>query len=172
MPPAEVVAFLNSYLDAMVEVVVAEGGTVDKFIGDAVMATFGVPVARGDDALRAVRAAVGMLTRLEQWNVERAARGQARLEIGIGLHTGEVLAGNIGSTRKMEYTVIGDTVNTASRIEGLNKAFHTHLLISAETYAQVRAAVTARPLEPVEVKGKREKLLVYEVSGLIPLAPS
>jgi adenylate cyclase len=146
--------------------VVEEGGTVDKFIGDAVMASFGVPVAQSDAALRAVRAGLGMLERLAAWNVERARAGEPPIEIGIGVHSGDVVAGNIGSTKKMEYTVIGDTVNTSSRIEQLNKRLGTRLLVSAQTHTQVADAVEARALEPVMVAGKSRPVLVYEVTGL------
>ncbi len=169
LPPAEVVRFLNRYLDLMVDVLVEHGGTIDKFIGDAIMASFGVPLSREDDALRAVRCAVAMLSRLEAWNVDRAAAGEPSVEIGIGLHTGEVLAGNIGSAKKMEYTVIGDTVNTSSRIEQLNKTLGTRLLVSAGTYDLVKDAVVARVLPPVEVKGKSLPVTVYEVTGLRPV---
>ncbi|MFN7134300.1 MAG: adenylate/guanylate cyclase domain-containing protein, partial [Myxococcales bacterium] len=158
----EVVKLLNRYLDAMVEVLVAEGATIDKFIGDAVVATFGVPVSREDDARRAVRAALAMLERLEALNATRPA-GEPALEIGIGLHTGEVVAGNIGSARKMEYTVIGDTVNTAARIEQLTKHFGAALLISDETRAAAGELPGLRALPPVEVKGKRLPLQVFEV---------
>ncbi len=165
LPPEEVVGFLNRYLDIMVDVLVEHGGTIDKFIGDAILATFGVPLAREDDAHRAVQAGLGMLARLRAWNAQRAAAGELPIEIGIGIHTGEVVAGNIGSAKKMEYTVIGDTVNTSSRIEQLNKNLGTSLLISEETYARVKDCVRARPLEPVEVKGKRRPLFLYEVTA-------
>jgi adenylate cyclase len=166
LPAAEVVTFLNRYLDIMVDVIVEHDGTIDKFIGDAVMASFGVPVSREDDALRAVHAALTMIERLKAWNVERERAGEPPIEIGIGLHTGEVVAGNIGSAKKMEYTVIGDTVNTSSRIEQLNKTFGTRLLVSAATFALVRDRVEARALPPVEVHGKRQPITVYEVTAL------
>ncbi len=164
--PAELVSFLNRYLDIMVDVVVEYGGTVDKFIGDAVMASFGVPLSKDDDALRAVKAALQMTARLVTWNAQRASAGELPIDIGIGLHTGDVVAGNIGSAKKMEYTVIGDTVNTSSRIEQLNKRFNTRLLISSTTFALVKDQVIARALDPVEVKGKALPLTVYEVTGL------
>ncbi|MBW2262213.1 MAG: HAMP domain-containing protein [Deltaproteobacteria bacterium] len=165
LPPEDVVRFLNKYMDEMVDALVGQGATIDKFVGDAIMATFGVPVHQDDHALRAVRGALAMLERLEAFNAERAAEGQPAVEIGIGIHTGVVVAGNIGSEKKMEYTVIGDSVNTASRIETLNKRFGTHLLISEDTHMLVAGHVEARALEPVEVKGKSEPLTVYEVTG-------
>jgi class 3 adenylate cyclase len=173
LPPGEVVRFLNRYLDIMVDVIIEQRGTIDKFIGDAIMASFGVPLSAGgeaDDALRAVRAALGMISRLEAWNRERQAAGEQPIDIGIGLHTGDVVAGNIGSTKKMEYTVIGDTVNTSSRIEQLNKHFGTRLLVSAETHALVAGQVVARELDPIEVKGKALPLRLYEVKALTATA--
>jgi class 3 adenylate cyclase len=168
--PEEVVAFLNAYLDVMVNIIVEEGGTVDKFIGDAIMAVFGVPLAKDDDATRAVRAAVRMLRTLEQLNADRAAGGLAPLKIGIGLHTGPVVAGNIGSSKKMEYTIIGDAVNTASRIEQLTKTLGEPLLISAETHLAA-GNVSARQLNPVMVKGKSEPLHLFAVDWEpVPLA--
>jgi adenylate cyclase len=169
LPAPEVVRLLNRYLDAMVDVLVAHGATIDKFVGDAVVATFGVPVGRPDDAERAIRAALGMLDRLDALNAEATATGDPVFDIGIGLHTGEVVAGNVGSARKMEYTVIGDAVNTAARIEQLNKEMGSRLLVSEVTHAAAATvfldeSVVARRLDPVAVRGKREALVVYAVS--------
>lgn len=160
-----VVRFLNAYLDVMVDVLVEHGGTIDKFIGDAIMASFGVPVSAEDDAQRAVRAAVAMVDRLEAFNAERRGAGEAEVDVGIGLHTGTVVAGTIGSRKKMEYTVIGDTVNTTSRIEQLNKQLGTRLLISDATYQLTHEQVEARRHGPIQVKGKREPIVVWEVLG-------
>ncbi len=163
--PEDTVAFLNAYLERMVTIIVEEGGTVDKFIGDAILASFGVPLAREDDPLRAVRAAQRMLAAVDDMNAH-AGGTAVPLQIGIGIHSGPVVVGNIGSARKMEYTIIGDTVNTASRIEQLTKELGASLLISEETWRRVAADVQAEPLAPVAVKGKREKLQLYAVAGM------
>ncbi len=163
MQPEEVVSFLNDYLQRMVDIVFDEGGIVDKFVGDAVMAVFGAPIVKPDDAARAVRAAQRMIVEVERFNAEQARRAGVQIRIGIGLHTGPLIAGNIGSDRKMEYTVIGDTVNVASRVESLNKELKTQILITQDTYDAAGRAFEVRPMPPVSVKGKQQKLQVYEV---------
>lgn len=162
----DVVKVLNRYLEVLVEAVVANGGVVDKFIGDAVMAAFGAPVSQGDDAMNAVRAALAMVQGVEALRPTQLAQGEPALDIGVGIHTGEVLAGNVGSARQLQYTLIGDTVNTASRIEQLTKSTGARVLVSETTWRAVEGRVVGRALEPVEVKGKREKLVLYEVTGL------
>lgn len=163
MQPEEVVSFLNDYLQRMVDIVFEEGGIVDKFVGDAVMAIFGAPVVKPDDAQRAVRAACRMLTELEKFNADQRAKKGVEIQIGIGLHTGPLIAGNIGSDKKMEYTVIGDTVNVASRVESLNKEMKTELLITQECFDATGRSFPVRSMPPVSVKGKAQKLQVYEV---------
>jgi len=166
LPPRQVVTFLNSYLERMVEAIAAHGGTVDKFIGDGIMAVFGVPYAQGDDAMHAVRAGWDMLAALEAWNAERRAQGQFELSIGIGIHTGEAVAGSIGTSKKMQYTLIGDAVNTASRIESATVPLGVRLLVSAATFGLVSARVQAREFPPVVLKGKAQPVPVYEITGL------
>ncbi|HNW94174.1 MAG TPA: adenylate/guanylate cyclase domain-containing protein [bacterium] len=161
LPPAEVVAFLNDYLTHMVDSVVAEEGRLDKFIGDGLLAVFGAPQEHADDPQRACRVALRMRAVLAELNASRAARGLAPIAIGIGIHTGPVVAGNIGSDKKMEYTVIGDTVNVASRIEQLTKHYATDILISDVTRAAVGEAFTVRDLPPATVAGKDEPLTVF-----------
>jgi adenylate cyclase len=165
MQPEEVVGFLNDYLQRMVDIVFEEGGIVDKFVGDAVMAIFGAPIVKPDDAQRAVRAAIRMLEEVENFNKDQAAKpgGGVKIQIGIGLHTGPLIAGNIGSDKKMEYTVIGDTVNVASRTESLNKELKTELLITQECYDAIGRSCAVKAMTPVSVKGKTQKLQVYEV---------
>ena len=163
MEPEGVVAFLNDYLQRMVAIVFDEGGIVDKFIGDAVMAVFGAPVERPDDASRAVRAAQRMLEELDKFNEDQAKRGGVHIRIGIGVHSGPLIAGNIGSDRKMEYTVIGDTVNIASRVQDLTKDFGVEIIITQGCYEATGKSVPVRPLPPVHVKGKELALTVFEV---------
>jgi len=176
-PPEVVVGRLNEYLTAMTEVIREFGGTIHKFIGDGIMAVFGDPVAHPDHADRAVRAAIAMQERMERLSAEAIAAGETPLRMGIGLHTGELVAGDIGSEALLEYTVIGDTVSTASRIEGLNKEHGTGILISGQT----RAALgdTSLPLQLVttqSVRGRNEDLDLYTVQPLseathVPTAP-
>ena len=165
--PVEVVHFLNRYMTLMTDAVFEYEGTLDKFIGDAIMAIFGAPISGGvaDDAKRAVFAALKMREKLEEMNRSRTRKGQKSIKIGIGIHTGEVVAGNIGSERRMEYTVIGDTVNLCSRIETLNKEFGTDILISRRTYDLTKKYLKAREIPDVEVRGKREPATIYAVIG-------
>ncbi len=130
LPPEKLVAELNGYLDAMVDVIREEGGVVDKYIGDAIMVVFGLPKARGDDSIRAVRCALRMQDALRAHNERRVAMGSPPLRQGIGVHRGEVVAGNIGSADRLQYTVIGATVNLASRLESATKSEGVSVLVS------------------------------------------
>ena len=173
MDAKALVALLNEYFHEMVTAVMNEGGVVDKYIGDAIMAVFGAPVPRGDDATRAVRSAVKMRERLAALNVRLAERGLPPLETGIGLHTGQVVAGNIGSERRMEYTVIGDTVNLASRLESATKELGVKVLVSEETWRRAGPGVQGRPVKQLTVKGRQQTVQVYEVTGFTePEQPS
>ncbi|MGE5182946.1 MAG: adenylate/guanylate cyclase domain-containing protein [Acidobacteriota bacterium] len=162
----EIVGLLNEYFTDMVECVMAEGGVVDKYIGDNIMAVFGAPVARHDDAARAVRAAVTMRDALGKLNERFEARGMPALRFGIGLHTGEVVAGNIGSAKRMEYTVIGDAVNLASRLESKTKEVGTDILISEATFERAKDVVEGEPAGEVHVKGREQGVQIYKVRGL------
>ncbi len=164
--PAEVVGVLNRYFSAMTSVIAKHGGMIDKFIGDAIMAVFGAPFPREGDAARAVAAAGEMLAQLELLNRELASDGSSPLSIGIALHTGTVIAGNIGSPDRMDYTVIGDTVNLASRLEGLNKKYHTGLLISGDTREAAGNSAEMRFIGESEVRGREQPVRLYTLEGI------
>ncbi len=163
MDPTDVVHFLNSYLSAMVDIVYKYDGTLDKFIGDAILAVFGAPIAHDDDAERALLAALEMREALHHLNKTLQENGQQAIRIGIGINTGEVVAGNIGSSKRLEYTVIGDTVNLTSRIEELTKTFHTDILVSSSTYDRVRMKFSFGRRWKETVRGKTQEIEIYEV---------
>lgn len=161
MAPDELVLTLNRYFSLMVDVIIARGGTVDKYIGDAVMAIFGAPVHSENDALQSVIAGLEMVKALDSFNAEQLARGKKEFRIGIGINFGEVTVGNMGSVKKMNYTVIGDGVNLASRLEGLTKKYKQTLLFSESVYQKVGRQVWCRLLDKVVVKGKTQGECIY-----------
>src|SRR4029077_6609036 len=132
----EVVDMLNEYFELMVEMIFKHEGTLDKFVGDEIMALFGAPVAHPDHAYRAVKVAVEQMQALEEWNLVRVAEGEDPIRVGMGINTGEVVAGYLGSSKALEYTVIGDVVNTASRL--CSRAGAGELVVSASTYELVK----------------------------------
>jgi adenylate cyclase len=158
-----IVALLNEYFSYMEDVLKADGGFIDKYIGDAIMALFGVPVSQGNDADAAVRGGIKMLDALEVLNTDREARGQAAIKIGVGIATGDVIAGNIGSPSRMNYTVIGDAVNLASRIESLTKVYGAELMVCETTMRSLSAAVPSRKLDVARVSGQTTPTTFYEV---------
>ena len=161
---AEIVLMLNEYFGYMVDAVFKYGGILDKFIGDALMAVFGAPFARPEqDPENAVRAALEMIRQLEVLNASRAARQKPRIKIGIGVSSGEVVCGNIGSLKRMEYTSIGDGVNLASRLEGATKQYGATLLIADSTHAAVKDRFVTREVDRIRVKGKKRPVAVHEV---------
>jgi adenylate cyclase len=167
-----VVALLNDYLSAMTEIILDEEGAVDKFEGDAIMAFWGAPLDQEDQALRACRAALRQRAALAELNRRFAQENLPLLTVRIGLHTGEAVVGNLGSVKRFDYTVIGDTVNLASRLEGLNKFYGTTIMASEATVAGCAGAVEVRELDLVAVKGKETAVRVYEVLALTgELAP-
>ncbi|HLA34789.1 MAG TPA: GAF domain-containing protein [Rhodocyclaceae bacterium] len=157
------VALLNEYFSLMVDCIQREEGMLDKFIGDAIMAAFGIPVGHEDDADRAVRAAIAMLRELALWNSTRIKEGKMPVDIGIGLNTDNVVSGNIGSKKRMDYTIIGDGVNLAARLESACKQYGAHLLISEFTFKALRGTYYCRELDLVIVKGKTKPVAIYEV---------
>ena len=157
------VKLLNDYFTIMVDCITDEGGMLDKFIGDAMMCIFGTPVPHDDDPDRAVRAAIRMMTDLKIFNDKRAMEGKMPIDHGMGINTDSIVSGNIGSPKRMDYTVIGDGVNLAARIESACKQYGAHILISEFTYKAVKATYRTRQVDYVIVKGKTEPVGVYEV---------
>ena len=167
--PEELVAQLNEYFSRMVAIVFRHKGTVDKFVGDMVMALFSAPLDNPDHANHAVQAAVDMVRELGELNQAWAARGMVQLDIGIGVNSGDMIAGNIGSSSIMSYTVIGDNVNLGARLESLNKEYKTRIIISDATRARLTGSFPTRPLGDVIVKGKSKAVQIFEVQVPAPL---
>jgi adenylate cyclase len=161
MEPHQVVELLNEYFTEMTDLIFENGGTLDKYLGDGLLAIFGAPIARPDDAARSVKTAIEMQRALVRLNTDWQARGQPPLRVGVGINTGPVTAGNIGSTKRMDYTVIGDAVNLASRL--CAKAAGAQILVSESTYTALSHALPAQRLEPILVKGKGTPVEVYEI---------
>lgn len=161
--PEDVVAQLNQYFSRMVAVVFAHRGTVDKFVGDMVMALFGAPLDDDDHAEHAVQTALAMARALAELNAEWQSQGRPTLDIGIGINTGDMVAGNIGSDTIMSYTVIGDAVNLGARLESLNKDYGTRIIISEATRTRLKGRYDIHPLGDVIVKGKSKPVAIFEV---------
>src|SRR4051812_10821890 len=161
MNPDEIAGLLTEYFTEMVDIVFEHSGTLDKFMGDAIMALWGAPIAHEDDADRAMRCAVDQLVALEKLNTKWKSEGRQELKIGIGINFGEVFAGNIGSDRRLEYTVIGDAVNVASRL--CSSAGGNEILLSDSFYEALKKPPKVELLEPVTVRGKTKKVAVYRV---------
>jgi adenylate cyclase len=163
MSAAEVVSLLNNYFEAMVEAVFNFDGTLDKFIGDALMAVFGAPLPLDNHAWMAVQSALDMRRRLKDFNQQRQASGQSLIHIGIGLSSGEVVSGNIGSQKRMDYTVIGDGVDISSRLESATKEYGCDIILSEFTYSLCAERIWTRQLDRVRVKGKTRPIDIYEL---------
>ena len=161
--PQGTVTLLNEYFTLMVDCLQKEGGMLDKFIGDAVMAAFGIPVPHEDDPDRALRTSIAMLTTLDAWNRQRAGEGKLPVNIGIGLNTDRVVSGNIGSQKRMDFTIIGDGVNLAARLESACKQYGAKLLISEFTFRKLRGTYRTREIDLAVVKGKTKPVAVIEV---------
>jgi adenylate cyclase len=171
--PHIVVQMLREYLTSMTAIVLAEGGTLDKYIGDAVMALFNAPVKYDDHALRGCRAALAMNKEVERLTEKWLAEGKEPFRIGLGVNTGNMVVGNLGSEQLFDYTVIGDEVNLGARLESLNKDYQTttHIIISDATAAAARDGIEVRELGEVKVKGKTRPVVIYELLGLANTPP-
>jgi len=169
LPPQEVLGILNRYFTRMSALVEAHGGVVDKYVGDAIMALFGAPLANPDDADRAMETALKMCEALDELNAQQEVRGHPAIEVGIGINTDVVIAGNMGSQTRLNYTVIGDGVNLASRLEGLTKTpeYATRIIISKTTLAKAKGRYQTRLLGQVAVKGKQKPTEIYALLGRV-----
>jgi adenylate cyclase len=166
MEPNDLLAQLSVYFETVSQAIAEEHGTVDKFIGDGIMAFWGAPVRRDDHVLRACCGALRAARRMQQLSAEWSVQGRPQLHLRIGLHCAEVLVGNVGSSARLSYTVMGDGVNVAARLEGINKTFGTTLCISDSVVEAVGADIVARPIRKVQVKGRKHKFMIYELLGI------
>jgi adenylate cyclase len=162
MSPENLVDSLNRYFTVMVDLIYKRRGIIDKYIGDAIMAVFGAPKVYGDDVQQAIYAGLEMLENLEVFNKQQREKNFKEFNIGIGINYGPVTVGNIGTSQKMDYTVIGDAVNLASRLEGLTKEYHTKLIISEGTYNAVKDYFYVREIDRVRVKGKLKPVRIFQ----------
>lgn len=175
MPPRDLLNWLNSYLEAMTNCIMDHGGVVDKYIGDAIMAVFGVPFSRTQaedikqDALNAIAACIAMHERLNQLNQQLRAVHKPVIKFGIGLHTGQVVAGSVGGSRRLNYSVIGDTVNVAARLEAMNKEVNSdspyNLLVTGTTFEWVSDRYLGKEVSVIHLRGKKEATVVYSILG-------
>jgi adenylate cyclase len=174
LSPQELVNHLNLYLTAMTDLILDYKGTLDKYVGDEIMCFWGAPVPEADHALLACKCAVKQIQVLNQMN--QGWPPERRLSIGIGLNTGIMTVGNMGSIGRMSYTLMGDNVNLGARLEGTNKQYYTTIIMSESTYSEVKDKVVARELDNIRVKGKNKPVLIYELldvpEGLEPPAKS
>ena len=163
MTAEEVSKILNEYFSQMEPIITKYNGVINKFIGDAVMAIFGEPIQDINQPKNAVKCAYEMHKKVEYLREKWLSEGKPKIEIGVGINTGEAFIGNIGTETRMEYTVIGDTVNLASRIEGYNKVYKTNLLVSSSTYNYISDIADVIKIKEVQIRGKSKKMDIYEV---------
>jgi adenylate cyclase len=171
--PQLLVALLNDYLGAMTEIIFAYDGTLDKYVGDEIMAFWGAPVPQADHQLRACKTALDQMYYLNNvLNPRLRSEGRPELDIGIGINTGIMTVGNMGSKNRMDYTLMGDNVNLGARLEGTNKVYGSHIIISEFTYNDVKDQVIVRELDNIKVKGKTKPVRIYELIEVIGHDPS
>jgi adenylate cyclase len=163
MSPKEVVANLNDYFTLACDIVLAHGGMLDKYIGDAIMAVFGAPLQNDKHAVSACLAAIEVQDQLKKYYSVADNKSRPVFETRVGLNSGKMIIGNIGSLQRLDYTAIGDSVNLASRLEGVNKEFGTKIIASESTYEQAKGVIEARELDLIRVKGKQIPIRIYEV---------
>jgi adenylate cyclase len=163
LSPEELVKLLNEYLTAMTDIVFKYDGLLDKYIGDAIMAVFGAPLDQPDHAFRACRTALEMMSELRRLREKWAAEGRPDVNIGVGINSGDMVVGNMGSEMRFDYTVMGDSVNLASRLEGINKEYGTNIILSEFTYEIVKDDFTCRQIDAVRVKGKKLPVRIFEL---------
>lgn len=165
MAPEKLVAFLNEYFTAMTDIVMSRGGVLDKFMGDGLMAFWGAPQEMPDHAQQACLAALEMGRKLAELKQEWVAKGLPDISIGVGINSGQMVVGNMGSSQRFDYTVLGDNVNLGSRLEGLNKQYQTQIIVSQFTFERVSSQFSCRFLDKVKVKGKEIPVEIYELTG-------
>jgi len=163
--PPELVAHLNEYLDKMSEIILKHEGTLDKFVGDAIVAFWGAPVPHRDHAVKACLAALEYQAELKKLRTKWKSENKDPFFARIGIHTGKMVVGNVGSTKRFDYTVIGDAVNLGSRLEGANKLYGTEILISEATYKAAKHKIETKEIDVITVKGKTKPVKVYELIG-------
>lgn len=169
LDPVNVAELLNVIFTDLMDLIFSHGGSVNKFIGDAIMATFGAPLSQGNDALNAVRCALAIREAMELFNQVRPAYLAEDIDYGIGIASGVVFSGTVGSFRRLEYTVLGDVVNVASRLESLNKISHTHILIDGKTHELVDNLVECRKIRFQEkIRGKSQQVEIFEPLRILP----
>lgn len=165
--PEELVGFINEYLNEMTDIILANNGTLDKYLGDSVMAFWGAPIELEDHAFRACSAAIDMQMKVRELSARWIQAGENAIQVRIGINSGDVIVGNIGGVKRFDYTVMGDSVNLASRLEGANKEYGTRIMISEGTFEHVKSKVAARELGLIRVKGKTKPCKVFELIGMI-----
>jgi adenylate cyclase len=165
MSPEELVTLLNEYLTVMTDIVFKYEGTLDKYIGDAIMAIYGAPIVRQNHPASACQSALHMMRELETLNKRWLSEGKKPVDIGIGINTGLMMVGNMGSEQRFDYTVMGDAVNLASRLEGANKEYKSHILISETTYDRVKAEFVCMEVDTIRVVGKNIPVRIYQLLG-------